>query len=335
MILFPFRVSNSDRIIFYRQLATMLSAGLTMFQALSTLKRASPAGRMRRAAAGIGECLAGGESFSGALAAHPEVFPEHQIELIRVGEKSGRLAENLNLIAGYLERVVRSRRKLLGGLLYPAVLFHLAVFLAPFPSLIFAGDFTGYLKQTLGFLLLVYLVLFGLLYLLPSLFGVSRFIKKPVDTLILFLPVLGGVVRRRNIANFAYSYLILHEAGVGVVEGLRRAATVCTNEFIRDRILLAAELVKDGNPVSESIEKVSIFPRMVLNMWATGEESGSLSVVLKKISEYLWEESERTTEEAVRWIPKIVYLGICAYVAWVVIHAWLFYYQEFGRVIGK
>ncbi len=327
-------IRDEHRIAFYRQLATMLSAGLTPVQSFATLADTSPGRGLRNLAAGIGKRLAEGTSFSETLTAFPRTFPRYQRELLRVGEKSGRLAENLNLLADYLEKKLRHRRQVVSGLIYPAVVFHLAVFISPIASALAAGGFHGYLRKTVGFLALVYLFLFAIFFLLPPLLDRAVPVRRFLHQLVLYLPPFGGLVRRRNVADFTYAFMTLHEAGTGTVEGLRLASTVCTNEIIRGQILQAAALVEEGVPLSDAFARKTVFPRAMLSLWATGEKSGRLSEMLKKISEILWEEAERTSTEMSRWIPRLVYFGACVYSAFVIISIWQSYLNQLGEVLG-
>jgi type II secretory pathway component PulF len=313
---------------FYRQLATMLDAGLALERALLTLQEQAGYGALRQALEDIRERVASGDRLVEALRRHSGLFQELEIAVIDAGERSGVLPDNLERLADYLEALYHARRRLMVGLAYPVILVHLAILIPPIPILMSTGV-GAYLETVFrGFL-----VLYGLA---AGIYLLLRLIRRPesgrmlLDRILLSLPFFGRLLLRLSTSRFTRILATLYGAGIPVIESLRIASESCGNQVVSEAVLRVADGLDAGDRLSEAVAREPIFPRVFIEYVQTGEETGNLGGMMDKLGAYFRQEWESSLKLVVAVLPLLVYLSVALYIGYVVISFWLGHY---GRLL--
>jgi type IV pilus assembly protein PilC len=322
------RVALIDLVIFTRQLATMIDAGLAMVQSLQALAEQTTNKIMRDVIKDVCTRVEGGDSFSEALQKHPKVFTRLYVCMVAAGEKGGLLAEILARLATYLENTNRLRKKIKSAMMYPIVVTIVAILITIFLLVkvvpvfgeIFASfgselpgptqgliDLSNFVKRYLIFLL----VLGG-----GSVYAWLYFIKTPVgrqfwDSRRIKLPIFGVIAHKICLARFTRTLASLIRSGVPILEVLQIVSQTVGNVIMEKAIKTAAVDIERGESISASLGKHAIFPSMIIRMITAGEQTGKIDNMLERVSDFLDEEIETTLSGLTALIEPIliVFLG--------------------------
>jgi type II secretory pathway component PulF len=298
------------RALFYRALAQMLEAGLPVLRALETSSRTVPAGRLRRAVAGLKADIEHGGSVAHGLALFPREFPAIETRLLAAAEASGRLDSALRELADYLEELARLRRAVLTGLILPGVMLHAAALIVPLSRLFVEGSVAGYLAAVVAFLAPFWLAAAAI---------VAVFRLLPPATLAALvdpLPLVGSTWRDLDQWRVSRSVQMLTNAGVGVIAALRVAATLARHPRLAATLVAAAENAEHrGERVSTTLAASRLFPDELIGLWATGEESGKLDECLGRIADRAAERCQQRFQLLARWLPYAVYAAVAVLIA--------------------
>jgi type IV pilus assembly protein PilC len=323
------RVGLGDLVIFTRQLATMIDAGLAMVQSLQALAEQTTNKVMRDVIRDICTRVEGGDSFSEALQKHPKVFSRLYFSMVAAGEKGGLLAEILARLATYLENTSRLRKKVKSAIMYPTVVTIVAILITIFLLVkvvpvfgeIYAG-FGGQLPGPTQFLIQLseivkkYIILFvlgggGLVY------GWMSFIKTKSgrefwDSRRIKLPIFGAIAHKICLARFTRTLASLIRSGVPILEVLQIVSQTVGNVVMEKAIKVAASDIERGESISAALAKHPIFPNMIIRMISAGEQTGKIDNMLERISDFLDEEIETTLSGLTSLIEPIliVFLGV-------------------------
>jgi type IV pilus assembly protein PilC len=323
------RVKTKDLAVFSRQFATMIDAGLTMLRALTIMADQSDNPEMRRVLRGVKQDVEAGVSLSSAFAREPRVFPPLMVSMTRAGEAGGFLDVSMRQIADNFEAEVKLRGKIKAALTYPVVVFCLAmvmcvgllVFVVPVFQKMFE-DLGGelplptrilvFLSQAMRFLLPLLVVAAIATVVLWRKYGHTDRVRAVVDPLKLRLPVFGNLFQKLALARFARNLSTLLASGVPILQSLGIVSET-TGSIVISRALSAVQLsVRRGESVAGPLAEHAVFPPMVVQMIASGEESGSIDRMLAKIAQFYDEEVEATTEALTALIEPlmIAFLGL-------------------------
>lgn len=299
----PDRISSEDVMVFTRQIATMVGAGLTLVQALYSLAEDIENQKMKAVITDIGSKILSGSSFSDSLKAHPNVFNRMYVNLVKVGEIGGNLEKILKSLADYIEATEALKKKIVSALYYPATVMSFAflivsglfIFIIPRFAEIYKGFgstlpgptmfFLNFAEFFKNFYWLMFIIIVGGIWMF------LRFVKTSAgmmwfDRLKLSMPLIGPLVQKIVIARFAKTLALLYQSGVPIIESMSMVASSCGNAVVEKAILQASEQVLDGENIAGTLDKSKIFPVMVINMIDVGERTGNLSDMLNKVSEY-------------------------------------------------
>ncbi len=306
------KVKLKELVIFTRQLSTMVSAGVPITRALSTMQSQTESKNFKEVINGIIKDVEGGMSLGDTLAKYPGVFSDIYINMIRAGETGGILDEILKRLASQMEQDSSMRKKIKGAMMYPIVIFSITV-VAFFAIMIFVIPKIGAILLDLGgpdaklpiytqvlldmskFLqgnfVFVAAIGFGIVYL------IRRYIKTPngkykFHALLLRLPIIKGLIIKIAIARFARTFASLMSAGVSVLDALEVTGGAIGNKVIEAELKEAAKAVKNGKQLSEPLSQSKHFPAIVSQMLAVGEETGQIDTILVKVAESYEEEVE-------------------------------------------
>ena len=323
------KVSLADLVIFTRQLATMIDAGLAMVQSLQALAEQTTNKVMRDIIKDICARVEAGDSFSEALSKHPKAFDKLYVSMVGAGEKGGLLAEILARLATYLENTARLRKKVKTSMMYPIVVTVVAICITIFLLVkvvpVFGEIFSSFGAKLPGpTLFLVSLsefvkkwVVLIILGMGASVYGWLYFIKTPTgryfwDSRRIKLPIFGGIAHKICLARFTRTLASLIRSGVPILEVLQIVSHTVGNVVMDKAIQTSAADIERGESISNALSKHPIFPTMIIRMVTAGEQTGKIDAMLERISDFLDEEIETTLSGLTSLIEPIliVFLGV-------------------------
>src|SRR5213593_4209611 len=323
------KVALADLVIFTRQLATMIDAGLAMVQSLQALIEQTTNKVMRDTIKDVCMRVEGGDSFSEALQRHPKVFNRLYVCMVGAGERGGLLAEILARLATYLEATARLRKKVKSAMMYPVIVTVVAVSITIFLLVkvvpVFADVYKGFGQKlpgpTLALINISNVVKDYILYILPAMVGIIygwlAYIKTKSgrefwDRLRIRLPIFGGIAHKICLARFTRTLASLIRSGVPILEVLQIVSQTVGNVVMEKAIKVAAIDIERGESISASLGKHPVFPSMIIRMITAGEQTGKIDNMLERISDFLDEEIETTLSGLTSLIEPIliVFLGV-------------------------
>ncbi|HYY13791.1 MAG TPA: type II secretion system F family protein [Chthoniobacterales bacterium] len=326
------KVKETDLVLFTRQLATMIEAGISLVQALTALyEQADPKRQrsLRHIVSDVTTHVQGGETFHESIGKHPRVFNRLFVSMVKAGEAGGLLAEILDRLAGFLEASARLRKKVKSAMTYPVIVVCIAIAITTFlivrvvpifgeifrdfgaklpaPTQ-FLIDLSDFVRGNWYFLVLVIGgAIFGLRTLLRSQRG-----KQVWDKWKLKMPVIGPLVHKICMSRFARTFAQLIRSGVPILEVLDIVGGSSGNYVIEQSIKGVSEDVEKGDNLSVALSKKPIFPPMLLRMIAAGEATGKIDTMLEKMADFWDEEIEAMLDALTSLIEPmlIVFLGL-------------------------
>jgi type II secretory pathway component PulF len=304
-----YRVTPDDLVLFCRQLATLLGAGVTILKSLEIICMQVTSFKLYNVIRNLQKNMEAGLSLHEAMSKHPTVFSELWVNLVESGEASGNLAVVLNRLANYLERNATFKRKLISAILYPIILMvaglgallFLTVRIIPTFAELFKGFditlplLTRMLISTSLFIKKFFLLLIGLLVVGAILF--RKYIKtkegrKKFEQFQFRLPVFGEMFRALVVERFSSEMSTLVESGVPILYSLEIAEHSVGNLVMSDVVRKIKDEVREGKPLNQPLAKSGFFEPMVVQMVTIGEEIGELSPMFKKINAFYQEYVE-------------------------------------------
>jgi len=323
------RVALADLVIFTRQLATMIDAGLAMVQSLQALAEQTTNKIMRDVIRDVCARVENGDSFSEALQKHPKAFSRLYVCMVAAGEKGGLLAEILARLATYLENSARLRKKVKSAMMYPTVVTVVAILITTFLLVkvvpvfgeIFASFNATLPTPTLYLVKLSNLVKHYLIFLVlaagAGAYGWFYFIKTPAGRLFwdsrrIKLPIFGAIAHKICLARFTRTLASLVRSGVPILEVLQIVSQTVGNVVMEKAIKTAASDIERGESIAAALAKHPVFPTMIVRMVTAGEQTGKIDNMLERISDFLDEEIETTLSGLTSMIEPIliVFLGV-------------------------
>ena len=304
------KVKSSDMVIFTRQLSTMISAGVPIARGLATLKDSANTPYFQEVLSKITKDIEGGTQLGDAFAKFPHVFDDVYVNMVRAGEEGGILDDILKRLAVQVEQNASIRKKVKGAMTYPMVILSITV-LAFFGIMFVLMPKIAKILNDLGgpnAKLPIYTQVlldashFSRKYayiVIPAMvacvWAIKRYIQTPkgkyqFHALMLRLPVVKTIVTKVAIARFSRTFASLMSAGVGVLDALSVTGGAIGNKVIEKELAQAAEQVKNGKQLSEVIAASPHFPKIVSQMLAVGEETGTTDTVLLKVADFYEEE---------------------------------------------
>ncbi len=313
----PRGMSALDQALFTRQVATMISAGLPVEEALDGVAGQIEKRRARAMIMTVRTRVREGHSLAAALGEFPSTFSDMYRSTVAAGEQSGHLDAVLENLADYTEASFESRRSVEMALFYPIVLLVFAILIVGALLIYIVPDIVHVFEDSGGELPLLTRFMIGLSEFLRSYlwvllagvavawFGVRRLLARPEirlqwDRRKLSLPLIGRIARGGNASRYANTLSILTSSGVPLVEAMRIAAEVVSNQWLKRGLSDAVRQVSEGSSLRVALGSCGHFPPMFLHMVASGESSGELDTMLRKVARFQQREIERLTTALVR-----------------------------------
>ena len=308
------KIVGADIASFARQLATMITAGVPMVQSLDIIAKGHENPAMQDLVTAIKNHVEAGNSLADALAQHPRYFDDLFVSLVEAGEQSGSLESLLDKIATYKEKTEAIKAKIKKAMFYPISVLVIAlivsaillIFVVPtFEELFkdFGADlpaFTTFVIHLSEFMQQWWWIIFGAIiigvYTFTFVHRRSENFRSRIDQLLLKLPVFGPVFEKSAIARFARTLATMFAAGVPLVEALNSVAGATGNSVYQKATLQIRDDTTTGMQIQQAIRNTGIFPNMVVQMVAIGEESGSLDQMLSKVADFYEEEVDNMVD---------------------------------------
>jgi type IV pilus assembly protein PilC len=347
-------VKESDLVLFTRQLATMVDAGIPLVGGLTALYESADPKKQAPLRAVIGDVTSrvqGGDSFHQALTKHPRVFNRLYISMVKAGEAGGLLSDILDRLAGFLEASARLRKKVKSAMTYPIAVISISMVITTFLIVrvvpVFAGIFKDFGKplpaptQALvdlsdfmredwwAILLMVGGGFFGLKYFARTKTGSQLWNRWQLK-----LPVFGSLIRKICMSRFARTFSQLIRSGVPILETLEIVGGSSGNTVIEESIRSVSVDVEKGDNLSVAMSKKSIFPPMLLRMVAAGESTGKIDEMLEKMADFWDEEIEATLNALTSLLEPILIVVLGVIVGGIVIALFLPIFQLSEVVSG-
>lgn len=323
------KVKSQDLVVFTRQLATMLDAGLPLVQSLTALEEQTESKTFKPILRQITAQVEAGNTFSESLTGHPKVFTKLYVSMVEAGETGGLLAEILDRLAAYLESTARLKKKVKSAMSYPTIVCCVAIGISLFLIIkvipIFADifkDFGAKLPVPTQILIRISDILrenfFAAAGVVAAIgFALIKLKKTPRGTALwdrakLRLPVFGKLIHKIALSRFARTFAALVRSGVPILETLRIVGQSSGNTVVERAVESVSNGIERGEGIAISMQGKEIFSPMLVRMIAAGEQTGKVDVMLEKISDFYDEEIEATLSGLTSLIEPllIVFLGV-------------------------
>jgi type IV pilus assembly protein PilC len=334
-------IKDKDLVVFTRQFATMIGAGLPLVQAMEILSKQT---ENKAFAAIIGEIkndVEGGSTFADALKKYPRIFSELYSNMVGAGEAGGILDTILIRLATYIEKAQNLKRKVKGAMVYPAVVITVAVLVIVIIMVFVVPTFSKMFTQLGGDLpaptqLIINLSHFlagpGGLISLAIIIGTIVFVtqfrrtergRKVTDRIILMLPVVGVLFKKVAVAKFTRTLGTLISSGVPILDGLTITAKTAGNKVIEKAVMEVRQGVSEGQTIAEPLSQAKVFPPMVNQMIAVGESTGALDNMLDKIADFYDEEVDIAVGALTSMIEPVLMVFLGGTVGFIVVAMYL------------
>ena len=324
---FKNRIPLTNLVFFTRQLATMYSAGLTLERAIRGLASEERHPKMKKVLTNVGENIRKGLSLSEALQRHPGVFSTLFVSLTKAGEVSGNLDEILDELATYLENLDDVRRKVRSAMTYPifmvvflfAMMSAMFMWIIPMFSDVYVQLGANLPAATRKLVSLSEWISINFSTVVLSLFGVAVglwLVSKTrrggyiIDSIKLSTPIFGSLLNQSILNKFSKTLGILLNAGVPVIESMNLIAKIVSNRVYEVAIGDATEYIRDGFNITSALRRTEVFPPILLQLSATGEETGELDTLLDKAADYYYKQVNALVERMTTLIEPILILMV-------------------------
>jgi len=335
------RVKDKDIVVFTRQFATMIDAGLPLVQALDILSTQVENKTLSRTLQQVKSDVESGATYADALKKHPRVFTELYVNMVAAGEAGGILDTILNRLAQYIEKAMKIKKKVKGALVYPIVVSTIAVSVIAVIMIFVVPTFTQMFASLGGTLPLPTRMVVGLSNFIAGPGGVIAlglviafiiFIvqirrtekgQHVIDKILLKMPIFGVLLNKVAVAKFTRTLGTLVSSGVPILDGLEITAKTSGNKVIEYAIMDVRKGVVGGKTLAEPITKAKVFPPMVTHMIAVGESTGALDAMLSKIADFYDDEVDAVVSNLTAMMEPMLMVFLGGSVGFIVVAMYL------------
>lgn len=350
-ITFGSPVSEAELVVFVRQFATMIDAGLPLVQCLDILSQQGENPAFNRILKDIKSHVEQGATFSDSLAKHPKVFDELFVSLVKAGEIGGILDTILQRLAVYIEKRVKLKRQVRGALVYPLATLAIAVAVVvilltwvipafqqmfsdfggedslPWPTQFVINVSEGFLNNWYLFFGFFVLVVFGIPWSYRQSWG-----REFWDRVVLEVPLIGPVMRKIAVARFTRTLGTLLTSGVAILDALEIVGKASGNVVIEQGIRKTAEKIREGKTMADPLMETRVFPAMVVQMIGVGEQTGALDQMLNKIADFYEEEVDVAVAALTSLLEPLMMVVIGGIVGFMLIAMYMPIFDIAGRI---
>jgi len=345
-------VDSKELAIFTRQFSVMIDAGLPLVQCLEILASQQENKTFQKVLAGTRGSVEGGSTLSAAMKQYPKVFDPLYTNMVEAGETGGILDTILQRLSTYIEKNVKLQRAVKSALVYPigvltiaaGVIILLLWKVVPVFATLFAGlgvDLPLATRIVIGlshfvgsfFGLLIFVAIIGFVVGLKVWYGTKQG-RMAIDTIILKLPILGILMRKIAVARFTRTLGTLISSGVPILEGLDITAKTSGNAVIEKALNQVRKSLEEGKSLTEPLKESEVFPGMVTQMIAVGEQTGAMDAMLQKIADFYEEEVDAAVKDLLTALEPIMIVFLGLVVGGVVISMYLPLFSLIGKLSG-
>jgi type IV pilus assembly protein PilC len=345
------KVTTKDLVVFTRQFATMIDAGLPLVQCLDILSKQQDNKTFKKILLDVKDRVESGSTFAEALARNPKAFDELYVNLVAAGEVGGILDTILNRLAAYIEKALKLKKQVKSAMTYPATIVSIAVlvisviliFVIPAFEKMFA-DFGGELPMPTqivinisnfiqNYILLIIGSVVGFFVGSKKIYATKRG-RELIDKYSLRLPVVGVLIRKVAVAKFTRTLGTMISSGVPILDGLDIVAKTAGNRTVEKAIYQVRQSISEGKTIAEPLEKSGVFPPMVCQMIAVGEQSGSIDTMLNKIADFYDDEVDDAVSNLTAMMEPLLMLFLGTTVGGLVIAMYLPIFKLAGAAGG-
>lgn len=345
------KVDEQALTVFSRQFSTMINAGLAMVRCLDILGEQTEDRRLQQVLIQVRQDVEGGSTLSNALAKHQTVFSPLYISMVKAGEMGGVLDEVLDRLAGFMEKDYSLKKKVKAALTYPVVILIMAicivVFLVTYILPTFVTLFEGMSLtlpvptqilmsitkacQNVGVVITIIILFLLFTFLL------NRYVQMPTgrrqyDSLKLNVPIFGLLNKKVAISRFCRTLGTLLSSGVPIMQSLEIVGKASGNEVIADTVAKVRDSIREGESIAAPLGASGMFPPMVTQMVAVGEETGNLDAMLGKIADFYDTEVDYMLSSLTSMLEPIMIVGMGGIVGFIVVSVFLPLYQLVGQM---
>jgi type IV pilus assembly protein PilC len=344
------RVKAAELTVMTRQLATMITSGMTLLRAFYVLEDQIENKKLKETVGAVREDIESGLAFSDALAKHPKIFSPLYVAMVRAGETGGVLEASLDRISDQLEKDDQLRRQVKGAMAYPivvltfamCVLIGLIAFIVPVFVKVFA-DFGGDLPMITKMTVKASNVVTGQWYLLiaaaiagPIVFKkwrTSTAGRKQWDRIRLKFPFkIGQTVQKIALARWSRTFAALYSAGVPIMQAIEITGQTAGNSVVEQAMADVIESVKSGGSIADPLKDAPIFPSMVAQMIAVGEETGNLDAMLSKVADFYEDEVEAAVKALTSILEPVMIILVGGIVGFIVIAMYMPMFKVYDAI---
>jgi type IV pilus assembly protein PilC len=335
--LFKERVKDKDIVVFTRQFATMIDAGLPLVQALEILAKQTENKTLSAVINEVKIDVEGGSTYADALKKHPRVFNDLYTNMVAAGESGGILDTILNRLAVYIEKAMKLKRKVKGAMIYPSVIVSVAILviwiimakvvpvfakmftrlggILPMPTriVIAMSDFLGGIGGLIVAVCIIAMIIF------ITLIRRTEKGKYIIDSILLKLPIFGMLLRKVAVSKFTRTLGTMIGSGVPILEGLEITAKTSGNKVVEYEVLNVRQAVSEGKTIAEPLTESKVFPPMVTQMIAVGESTGAIDTMLNKISDFYDEEVDQAVANLTAMLEPLIMVFLGGAIGFIVI----------------
>lgn len=342
--------SDKDIVIFTRQFATMIEAGLPLVQCLEILSQQTENKALAKCIKQVQQDVESGSTYAEALKKHPKMFNQLYCNMIAAGEAGGILDTILKRLSAYIEKAMKLKKQIKSAMVYPAVIVSVAiivisilmVFVIPMFAQMFI-DFGGTLPwPTRVVIAISNFMKSNILLMIAAVIGLAFAIKayyktengrKVIDKIALELPIMGVLVRKASVAKFTRTMGTLISSGVPILDALDIVAKTAGNKIVEDAIIQTRISISEGKTLAEPLQKSKVFPPMVTQMISVGESTGALDAMLGKIADFYDDEVDSAVSNLTAMLEPMLMVFLGVVVGFVVIAMYLPIFQM-GMIVG-
>ncbi|MGL4855091.1 MAG: type II secretion system F family protein [Lentisphaeria bacterium] len=338
------KLKGKDLMVFTRQLATLLGAGLPLLRALKTLERqSSKKPHCQAVIAEVCSSVEGGSGFADALETHPKSFDRLYVNMVRAGEAAGNLEEVLSRLADYKEKAAKIASKIKSASMYPAVVMSVATIITVLLMVVIVPKFQKIFSDMLGpdepmpaltemvigisnFMKNHFIIMFLMLVALVVIFKVIKATKQGqylIDYLLLKIPPFNGLVQKANVSQFSRTLGTLQRSGVSILQALKIVHDTTGNQVIAKAVSKVQTAVTEGEPLVKPMSEANVFPDMMISMVEVGEETGELPEMLERVANTYDEEVDNAVDGVISMIEPLLIVGLAIVVGTIVVAMFL------------
>ncbi len=344
------KVKEKDIVIFTRQLATMIDAGLPLVQCLEILSNQTDNKVFAKSISEIRSDVESGSTYADALRKHPKVFDDLYVNMVAAGEAGGILDTILNRLAKHIEKAMKLKKQIKGAMIYPTTIVSVAVIVISVLMVwvipIFSSMFTSFggtlplptqiVMNASNFMKgnIIYMVMGGVIFgfLFRAYYRTQKG-QRVMDKIALKLPVLGDLIRKAAVAKFTRTLGTLISSGVPILEGLVIVSKTAGNKVIEEALMFARQSISEGKTIADPIGKAKVFPPMVVQMIAVGETTGALDAMLSKIADFYDDEVDSAVTALTALLEPMLMIFLGVTIGFIVVAMYLPIF-EMGSIVG-